>query len=935
MRDLLPSSAVPQADRVERALEYALLLHYRQFALRDLLFRGRDAMHYRSAAQILGLIDAASQPTASVLDFVEASDEPLVLLRDSFERSAIGQAWARWSQTSLWSVEPASAAAFLANATELAPVTVARRAKTLRMWLKELLPKHSGPTIEELRGELLAQPLSNFYFSMRTTNVFRREGIEYVHQAVALTSVGLLGLRAFGQTLLREIDGLLSQAPPGEGIDELAAALRSGAVKWSEGVATPTQQAPTPTVDSNYDTILELWEARLSRLNQRDAQVILRRSGAVGEVETLEAISETLDLTRERVRQLEKRGLDRLRLDGSWKSRILTGLIALRKDAGYLWLTDLEDDPFFQPLVDRPEFVCFLVNRVLEADWFVYRWGREDLLLTHERKREPESVYNTVAQALRGASWPAPYAAFLDLVGGLLRSDETDLLAAFIERAHADLLLDDDENPSQVIQFGQSRDGRIVAFMNGCEGPVSIRELEQRFGRGPLPSACLFVRRGQAALPRHFPDFESWERRLVPLAMQIMERDGPDRQWMAHDLLDLAGEEGPLPEWITPWLLSSMLRRSGRVEDLRRQRFALKGTSPQARVHLLPAMIEILERAGGPISEELLRERLYERVEVLETTFVGLRTTVPLFPTGDGRLGLVTRDLPGGLAAVHAAGVHLEAVLRKRGRGLTFHLALNELHTLSPEHAQWSAPMVAVVGRARPTIIANRSGIGLNVWDDVRIPTQPEVLLNLLNEGEGVVRISAFVRTIQELHGREPARAQVASVAHHAGARLRGNFVVHADLADDFVPPILRAPGPPPAALALGHPDAAPPPRRFPSARKLQLPRAARELYAKLAQELPGDWKALLRRCEAHASRLSVQEARLLAQRLPELVKRVRASNDPLGLRLAWIAARYFELADDGALDFMNGGLDDSVAVFNAIAVHLGGTDLAFSPRHG
>ncbi|WP_219906740.1 DNA-directed RNA polymerase subunit alpha C-terminal domain-containing protein, partial [Enhygromyxa salina] len=872
MLEPLPSSAVPQADRVERALEYAVLLHYRQFALRDLIYRGRDAMYYRCAAQILGLIDAAGQPSASVIEFVETGADPLELLRGGFERSAIGQGWARWSKTSLWGVDPASAEAFLVDATDLAPATTERRAKTLRTWLEQLAPEDRGPSVEQLRGQLLARPLSRFHFSARTTNVFRREGFEYVHQPVALTSAGLLALRAFGQTSLREVEGLLAQEPPGETIDELAAALERAELTWPEGFDLANIRAPAPTLEDLEDledpgwnqlaevlpehilaqgieqldpptrmltfchreaietvrelvarpeqeireargvgrttlagtleqivefarryptpahldsgtsadpeqsfdpdafaTVLELWEARLSHLDERDAQVVLRRSGALRDAETLEAISATLGVTRERVRQLERRGLVRLRADPSWMSRLRAALAEARGDATYLWLSELEDDPFLQPLVDRPEFVRYLTRRVLPDDWQAYRWDRDDLLLTRERGREPELAYQGLAGALRDASWPAPYSVFLELVGEQLRDDESDLRGLFIQRAEATLVLDDADHPTEVLHVGQSRSGRILAYMATRDGPVSVRELQQLFGRGALPDACLIVRRGHVALARHFPEFDLWERRLVPLARRIMEREGPDRQWMAHDLLDLAGEEVRLPDWITPWLLTSMLRRCGEVEDLGRQRFALEGGSPQARVHLLDAAVEILERAGGPISEAQLRERLSERVEVLDTTFNSLRTSLPVFPTGDGRLGLAARDLVGGLDAIQAAGEHLEVVLRQRGRGLSFHQALAELHALSPEHAQWSPKMVAVVARARPTIIANRSGIGLDAWDGVRIPTQPELMMNLLNEGEGVTRVSAYTRALRDLHGREPLRPHIAGIAHVVG----------------------------------------------------------------------------------------------------------------------------------------------------------------------
>ena len=1019
-------------------------------------------MYYRSAAQILQLIDGSGQPSARLVEFIATRDDPLELLRDSFERSAVGQGWARWSKTSLWSVDPDSAERFLADASELAPATAARRAKTLRTWLEELAPEHAGPTLEQLRGELLARPLSHFHFSVRTTNVFRREGFEHVHQPVALASAGLLGLRAFGQTSLREVDGLLSQEPPGEDIDELAAALGAGEIHWpasfnaatvrvpaaeqvergggesteesteeigwndlvrlvpehilavkveqldpptrtltfcgrenietlrelvaypehefrdARGVGRNTlsgtlerilelcRRYPTPehldsgtSADpeqrfdpSGFATVLELWEARLSHLDERDAQVILRRSGALAEAETLEGISETLGLTRERIRQLEKRGLERLRSDPSWLSPVRASLDQLRGESSYLWLSELEDDPFVQPFVDRPEFVRYLLNRVIPDGWQAYPWDRDDLLLTAKRTRNPEASYTKLVEALRAATWPAPYSAFLDLVNDLTLADESDLRPLIIQRAQANLVLDDDEHPSEVLHFGQSRDGRVLAFLATRDGPVSLRELQQLFGRGTLPDACVIPRRGQVALPRHFPDFELWEKRLGPLAKRIVEREGPDRQWMARDLLDLAAEEGRLPEWITPWLLTSMLRRSGELEDLGRQRFALERASPQARLQLIPAAIEILEHAGQPLTEAQLRERLRERIEVLDNTFNTLRTSIPLFPIGDGHLGLVTRDLPGGLDAVQAAGEHLEVVLRNRGRGLSFHQALGEVQALSPEHAQWSVKMVAVVARARPTIIANRSGIGLDVWDGVRIPTQPELLLNLLNEGEGVTTVSHYVRVLLDLHGREPSRATLAGIANTLGARLRGELIMLADLVDEPAPvqpaPVQPAPvepgplpiGPTPAALPLGHPNAVPPPPQFPGARDLQLPRAARDLYAKLAQEPPADWTALLRRCQAHAGRfaeltqknefLPVREARQLAERLPQLIERVRASEDPTALRLAWIAARYFEIADDGELDFTIGGLDDDVAVFNAISGHLEFGDLPF-----
>lgn len=140
------------------------------------------------------------------------------------------------------------------------------------------------------------------------------------------------------------------------------------------------------------------------------------------------------------------------------------------------------------------------------------------------------------------------------------------------------------------------------------------------------------------------------------------------------------------------------------------------------------------------------------------------------------------------------------------------------------------------------------------------------------------------------------------------------------------------------AAMSPSRPPASP----LPSARDLGLPRSARDLYTRLADERPGDWPALLAACQAHVQRfeaalatnefLPISEARRLGAALPRLRDRARTHADPAyAERLAWIAARYFATPDDGAPDFAVIGLDDDLAVFNAICAHLGFSDLQLS----
>lgn len=124
---------------------------------------------------------------------------------------------------------------------------------------------------------------------------------------------------------------------------------------------------------------------------------------------------------------------------------------------------------------------------------------------------------------------------------------------------------------------------------------------------------------------------------------------------------------------------------------------------------------------------------------------------------------------------------------------------------------------------------------------------------------------------------------------------------------------------------------------RLPSALKLGLPLGAHELYSRLRKEKPGDFASLLRDCQAHVRAfeeqfstnelLPIDDARALAAGLAQLCTRVQAA-DSKARALAWIAGRYFVIADDGDADFSVVGLDDDIAVFNTICTHLEFHDL-------
>lgn len=80
-------------------------------------------------------------------------------------------------------------------------------------------------------------------------------------------------------------------------------------------------------VDDEDPVASDLWDERerikalwteVERLGAREAEILARRSGRLGEVETLEQIGIRFGVTRERIRQIEKKALERARLHVSF-----------------------------------------------------------------------------------------------------------------------------------------------------------------------------------------------------------------------------------------------------------------------------------------------------------------------------------------------------------------------------------------------------------------------------------------------------------------------------------------------------------------------------------------------------------------------------------------------------------------------------------------
>lgn len=139
--EILQTDDVPQADRLEKVLRVAwLAVRGLPLSTTTLELTDRHVSYYVRAAQILGLIDDANCPTALAREFDRLDDRAqLQRVAIGFSQSVVCRRWVAWAGAeSPIGLAPETASAFLESQTRLAPATAARRAGTLKRWLRDL-----------------------------------------------------------------------------------------------------------------------------------------------------------------------------------------------------------------------------------------------------------------------------------------------------------------------------------------------------------------------------------------------------------------------------------------------------------------------------------------------------------------------------------------------------------------------------------------------------------------------------------------------------------------------------------------------------------------------------------------------------------------------------------------------------------------------------
>lgn len=682
----------------------------------------------------------------------------------------------------------------------------------------------------------------------------------------------------------------------------------------------PSSGSLRPPIPAGARWLTLLREA-LSQLEGNERIIATQRAGLAGAIPTLHELGECFGVSRERIRQIESRAIERIRhrVPGVEASRRLSAACELLVSEPELVAAC---DALFAFDVDEVPSLLFFVNELLA--------GETHAVLLSERllfsRAEPAVLATHLRRArtlVEASTFPIEEEELARSVASALDIGVADARALFSYLDQPVL-----KEGTLIVGFGRTRDDAILAALRAADGPMSRSALEAQHGRGRFPQEMVFIDHGLVSLPEKVDGWDRWARRLPPIARRVIERDGPERQWSTAELVDALALECELPEWMNAWTLGSLLKRSSELAYLGRNVVALpSGVGTEAsddiegkRVHIGPALEEILQTHGGPMPEDDARKSLVRLRGVSTNAWNMMRMKRPFLLLDGGTIGLYPRDVPGGEARLNRVLGTLYEWLNVEQRGMPGPEVERFIAELGDVAEGITPRLLRSVARMDGRFRLSVSGaIGLAEWDSVRVPTQAEMLEALLNEGGGTVSVEAARTRISTAGGDPLPRPQLANLAISIGARVAGDLIVRKSGGDRWG-----------ARSQLAAQVVA------------QLPERTAQVFERLLDEVLGRqaeppdvaveaelaaWATTLR---DHAAKdcphIELDQVSAIVMETQALLGELRTL-DGDRKALARTAIAYVLCTDDADTDLAVGGLDDDEAVLERVSAALGLTE--------
>ncbi len=455
--------------------------------------------------------------------------------------------------------------------------------------------------------------------SVRSANCLHHDGVIYIGDLVLKTEDELLRTPNFGRKSLNELKATLDKMGlrfgmqlrywPLKDIDELASKHNDElAHQSSETLKDAFSRSMEKIVDPRYLLVMEA------------------RFGLHGKPRTLEDTAQELGVTRERVRQIQKKITQTILKQEFWDDILRIRLQKLMAErAAPLFLDEIEhEDAWFAGFSDNLTLLENLLNAFSEIEdlnFLPYENRRIVTRLSCEQWRDIKyDLINMLEHSLDLCHTMDDIEMFVD--SKLTKAGAPELSSLLFEELSKDLNFLMINGEMTLVSVGNSLGSHLRALLENTDKPMHFEEIaalyEQKYGV-PISSryvhACLghsgfpLFGRGTYGLPRHLAIPSDVQDSMLRRIEAIILAGPADRQWHTRDLIDqFAGE--PYDSELDKYTINIVLKASKKLRYLGKWSWKIKsaGDEDAERLHMRIAIYDALKTAGRALRIEELQE---------------------------------------------------------------------------------------------------------------------------------------------------------------------------------------------------------------------------------------------------------------------------------------------------------------------------------------
>lgn len=683
---------------------------------------------------------------------------------------------------------------------------------------------HTEPAGERGQGSqaspFLLRPVDDLDLTPRPSNCLKAKSIVLIGDLVQYTEDDLLRIPNFGLNSLRQVKRVLAELcglslgmklenwPPVKlGFTPVmqASGERTPALNASNKLLSDEEgNASTLTLNNaaikfgsrygNLDALTSIISAAVSSLPLNIKHAVRARMGLDAEPMTLQEIGDDMGVTRERVRQLEVKGVSKIGRDLVWMHGLESKLDKL---------LDGRDDPLpFSGLSILDAWFCGIEQMREPFNYLLEQKGILDrhfsLLQANGQlfvSRLSQDEWNkTVKQAMQlledgvNQGWCLSEARrrvgdLLGNKGGELRSE---LWATAKRFAHFSSPHTDGE--PVLVSYGRSAEALVEAVLSESDRPLHYSEIPQRvaerYGKSievrrahaAAGKVALLYGKGFYGFLKHSP-LNYQERELVrEEVLEVVSHGASDRQWSCAELMDILNERGlDFDGRLNSYTLNIALQDSSEINYLGRYLWVQSASTSGGashRIDIRQAVTSLLMQAGKPMSTSEIKETLQKDR--------GISNSFQIFPgesiisVGAGLWGLIERDLP--LDATEQAQLIdvLQKILRDRNAGIHISEILSCLEGVFEPASRIKDPTLIFAVAQRSGLMRKSVGgyLFLPEWGEPRRLQPAQAILEVLRQsGEHGLTANEIVKLASALLGREISRESRFGYISAAGAR--------------------------------------------------------------------------------------------------------------------------------------------------------------------